>query len=54
MLPAIDMLNHARKSTATSLVVERGRERENRFQWPLLAAFLLLTVELGFTDRKKR
>jgi len=29
------------------------RERKNRFQWPLLAAFLLLMLEFSMTDRRK-
>lgn len=29
-----------------------GRERKNRFQWPLLAAFMLWILELCMTDRK--
>ncbi len=29
-------------------------ESANRFQWPLLAAFVLWTVELCFSERKKR
>lgn len=35
--------------------LERGerRERENRYQWPLLAAFLLWIAELGLADRRK-
>jgi len=29
------------------------RERENRYQWPLLAAFLLLMVDLWLNDRRR-
>jgi len=32
---------------------ERRRERKNRFQWPLLIAFLLWILELGLTDRRR-
>ena len=32
--------------------VEGRREHRNRYQWPLLAAFLLWIVHLGYTDRK--
>ena len=32
---------------------EERRERKNRFQWPLLAAFVLWTLELCLTDRKR-
>jgi Ca-activated chloride channel family protein len=54
-LPLVDLyekriLPMARKAFA----VEERRQRENRFQWPLLAAFLLWILELGLTDRKKR
>lgn len=34
--------------------IEGRRERRMRFQWPLLAAFLLWIVEMSFTDRKIR
>ncbi len=40
----------ARKSFAA----EARHRRENRFQWPLLAAVLLLLVELGLPDRRRR
>jgi Ca-activated chloride channel family protein len=33
---------------------EDRRERPNRFQWPLLAAFLVWILELCLTDRKPR
>ncbi|MBI3845165.1 MAG: VWA domain-containing protein [Planctomycetes bacterium] len=32
---------------------EERRERKNRFQWPLLAAFLLWIVELSLNDRTR-
>lgn len=35
-----------------SLDVRGSRERKNRFQWPLLAAFMLLVLKLCMTDRK--
>jgi Ca-activated chloride channel family protein len=33
---------------------EERREKKNRFQWPLLAAFVLWILELCLTDRKRR
>ena len=32
---------------------EERRARDNRFQWPLLAAFLIWIVELCLGDRKR-
>ena len=40
--------------TGTSFDSEEQREKKNRFQWPLLAAFLLWTIELSLTDRRRR
>lgn len=37
-----------------SFEAEARHRRENRFQWPLLAAVLLLLVELGLPDRRRR
>ncbi len=37
-----------------SLDADAGRVRMNRYQWPLLGAFLLLIMELCLTDRRKR
>jgi Ca-activated chloride channel family protein len=36
-----------------SFEAEERRERENRFQWPLLVAFLLWTFDLGFGVRRR-
>ncbi|MAE75482.1 MAG: hypothetical protein CMJ85_01280 [Planctomycetes bacterium] len=48
-LYAARILPMARKSHA-----ERdGSERKNRFQWPLLAAFLLWLIELFLSDRRR-
>jgi Ca-activated chloride channel family protein len=33
--------------------IEERRERENRFQWPLLAAFLFFVLELCVSDRRR-
>jgi Ca-activated chloride channel family protein len=33
---------------------EERRERPNRFQWPLMAAFLVWILDLCLTDRRKR
>jgi len=40
----------ARKAFET----EERRERPNRYQWPLLGAFLLWMLELSLTDRSRR
>ena len=32
---------------------DRRREPENRYQWPLLAAFLVWILELGRSERKR-
>jgi Ca-activated chloride channel family protein len=37
----------------TSLEAEDRRERENRFQWPLLAAFVLWILELCVCERRR-
>jgi len=37
-----------------SVEAEERRERRNRFQWPLLAAFVLWIMELCVTDRRIR
>ncbi|TAH34437.1 MAG: VWA domain-containing protein [Planctomycetota bacterium] len=36
-----------------SFEAQQRRERENRFQWPLLGAFLLWILELCWTDRRR-
>ncbi|MBD3163214.1 MAG: VWA domain-containing protein, partial [Candidatus Latescibacteria bacterium] len=36
-----------------SLRAEERRRRENRYQWPLLAAILLWTLDLGFSERRR-
>ena len=36
-----------------TLEAKERRERENRFQWPLLAAFLFLMVDLWLHDRRR-
>lgn len=36
------------------LEAERRRERRNRFQWPLLLAFLIWLSELGWVERSRR
>jgi Ca-activated chloride channel family protein len=42
------VLPRARRTTGAG----PGRERQNRYQWPLLAALLLWLVELGLGDRR--
>ncbi len=45
--------DHVRPAARKSSAAEPLRERENRFQWPLLAALVLWMLELCLTDRKR-
>lgn len=52
--PLIDLYDeHIRPIAQRAFESDTRRERKNRFQWPLLAAFLLWIVELCLTDRRR-
>jgi hypothetical protein len=44
---------HILPSTRQSFETKVSNERQNRFQWPLFAAFLLWLLEIWWTDRRR-
>src|SRR5690606_36032526 len=46
--------HHLAGAARASRSAAPGEGRRNRFQWPLLAAFVLLILELGFGGRSRR
>ncbi len=45
--------DHIRPMARQTFLAEERRERENRYQWPLLLAFLLLWVDLGLCEKRQ-
>ncbi len=44
--------DHIRPMAHQTFLAEERRERENRYQWPLLLAFLLLLTDLGLCEKR--
>jgi len=54
-LPLVELYEKRITPMARKMFKDEGRRtRKNRFQWPLLAAFLLWIMEICLTDRKIR